>query len=50
MIRLLSSTGLAEFKDRECPGQQEARDYPSPRLPGPFVPYGPPGETVTSAD
>ena len=49
MMMLLSSDGLAEFKDRKCPGQQEARDYPSPRLPGPFVPYGPPGETVTSA-
>ena len=30
MITLLSSTGLAEFKDRECPGQPEARDHPSP--------------------
>src|SRR5690242_15582264 len=38
MIMLLSSDGLAEFKDRECPGQPEAGDYPSPRLSGPFVP------------
>src|SRR4029079_9068563 len=49
MIKLLSSTSLAEFKDRECPGQREARDYTSPRLPGPFVPYGPPGDTVVAA-
>ena len=48
MIMLLSSTGLAEFKDRECPGQQEARDY-RPPVARAFVPYEPPGETVTSA-
>ena len=50
MIMLLSSDGLADFKDRKCPGQQEARDYPFPQLPGPFVPYGQPGETVASAE
>jgi hypothetical protein len=45
----LSSTGLAEFKDREGPGQQEARDYPSPGCQGPSSLYGPPGQTVTPA-
>jgi hypothetical protein len=32
----------AEFKDRKCPGQQ-SKGLPVPRLPGPFVPDGPPG-------
>src|ERR1700749_5035005 len=49
MMNLLSSEGLADFKDRKCPGQQEARDYPSPGCQGPPSPYGPPGETEASA-
>jgi hypothetical protein len=41
MIATLSSVGLAEFKDRECPGSRE-QGLPVPGSRDPFVPYGPP--------
>ena len=45
----LSSDGLAEFKDRECPGQQEAGDYPSPWLPRALRSLRPVGRDGTPA-
>src|ERR1700749_2669061 len=49
MIMFLSSDGLAEFKDRECPGQQEAGDYSSPWLPRALRPLRPVGRDGTPA-
>ena len=49
MIKLLLSIRLAEFGTASAQGSRR-QGTARPRLPGPFVPYGLPGETVASAD